>query len=188
MEPHARSGEAHPESSTGPATAFEAAALPHLAAAYGVARRILADHHDAQDAVQEAYLRAWRHFHAFRGDDPRPWLLAIVRNAALTLRRRRGRDRDTAPIDVAEDLPGSGDTPEAALIRAVSQAQVREAIARLDPLFREVLVKRELEGLSYAEIAAALEVPAGTVMSRLARARAQLRQWLGDAGSEEGAP
>lgn len=189
MEPSSRSGQARHEAGASPAAlAFEAAALPHLSAAYAVARRILADHQDAQDAVQEAYFRAWRHFESFRGDDVRPWLLVIVRNASLTLRRRRAGERAATPIIAAEELPAPGDTPESALIRAASQARVRQAIARLEPGFREVLVKREIEGLSYAEIAAALEVPPGTVMSRLARARAQLRRWLTDAGAGESEP
>ncbi len=186
MEPLSRPGEARPGVGASPAANFEEAALPHLSAAYAVARRILGDHQDAQDAVQEAYLRAWRHFSAFRGGDLRPWLLAIVRNAALTLRRRRTRERAAAPVEVVEELPGPGDTPEAALIRSASRQRVREAIARLAPGFREVLVKREIEGLSYAEIAAALDVPPGTVMSRLARARTQLRHWLAGAGEGEG--
>lgn len=178
-----RSLTAHPDPGTDAATPFEAAALPHLGAAYALARRILGDDHDAQDAVQDAYFRAWRHFGAFRGGDARGWLLTIVRNASLTLRRRRGRERAAVTIEMAGELPGPGDGPEAALIRAAGAAQVRAAIERLGREFREVILLREMEGLSYAEISSALEIPIGTVMSRLARARQQLRALLMDTDS-----
>ncbi len=157
---------------------FEAVALAHLDAAYGLARALLRDEHDAQDAVQDAYVRALRHFGAYRGGDARAWLLAIVRNVCITRRRRRVRGERETPLDDAPELPAPGDDPEAALLRAAGVAEVRAALAQLGPESREVLVLRELEDRSYAEIAEVIGVPVGTVMSRLARARAQLRRLL----------
>ncbi len=168
-------------------TSFEAATLPHLDRAYALARGILADEHEAQDAVQEAYLRAWRHFGGFRGDNPGGWLLAIVRNVALTQRRRLARQR-AEPLEHAEAVASPDDDPEAALIRAAGRARVQAAVDGLAPEFREVILLREMRGLSYRELAATIGVPEGTIMSRLARARQQLRRVLGPAASEGGAP
>ncbi len=167
---------------------FEAAALPHLDAAYALARRIVRDEHDAQDAVQEAYARAFRHFGGFRGQDARPWLMAIVRNVALTQRRRRGGVRATEPLETAESVPSPGDDPEVALIRAAARARVRAAVEALAPEFREVIVLRELHDLSYREIAETIGVPPGTVMSRLARARQQLARALARSETGDDAP
>jgi len=157
---------------------FEALALRHLDAAYGLARALLRDEHDAQDAVQDAYVRALRHFAGYRGGDARAWLLAIVRNVCLTRRRRGARDRLLTPLEEVPELPASGDDPEAALLRAAGVAEVRSALAQLGAEAREILVLRELEDRSYAEIAELSGLPLGTVMSRLARARAQLRRIL----------
>jgi RNA polymerase sigma-70 factor (ECF subfamily) len=170
------------------ATSFEAVALPHVDAAYALARRILRDDHDAQDAVQEAYLRAYRHFQAFRGGDARAWLLAIVRNAALTHLRRLGRQRALEPLERAEPLASPEDDPEVALIRAAGREHVRRAVDQLAPEFREVILLREMEGLSYREMAERIGVPQGTIMSRLARAREQLRRALGRVRAEGGMP
>ncbi len=185
MEASSRSGTGAPVRGS-QATSFEAVALPHLDAAYALARRILRDDHDAQDAVQEAYLRAYRHFHAFRGGDARAWLLAIVRNAALTHLRRLGRRRLDQPLEQAEPVASPDDDPEVALMRAAGRQEVRRAVDQLAPEFREVILLREMQGLSYREMAERIGVPQGTIMSRLARAREQLRRALGRA--EGGTP
>lgn len=169
---------------------FEAAVLPHLDAAYNLARWLLHDEQSAQDVVQEAYLRAFRFFDSFRGGDARPWLLSIVRNACFTWLRERGRDhlefdeaRDSDQRDPA--LSEAADGPERLLERKLERAQVNTAIATLPPLFREVLVLREIESLSYEEIAQVVGIPAGTVMSRLSRARSMLRIALAAADKED---
>lgn len=169
---------------------FEAVVLPHLDAAYNLARWLLRDEHSAQDVVQESYLRAFRFFDGLRGGDARPWLLGIVRNACFTWLGQSGRDhvefdeeRDTGSLDPGLD-PAAGN-PERLLERKLERAQVNAAIATLPPLFREVLILRELEQLSYDEIAQVAGIPAGTVMSRLSRARAMLRAALTPASKED---
>lgn len=159
------------------AAGFEAAALPHLDAAWTLARYLLRDDHDAQDAVQEAYLRALRHFSARRGPDMRAWLLRIVRNVCMDL--HRGRRRAAAATGGVEEMElAGGDDPEEALLRLAGEDAVRDAIERLPPEYREVIVLREFEEMSYKRIAAVTGAPAGTVMSRLSRARALLRRML----------
>jgi RNA polymerase sigma-70 factor (ECF subfamily) len=162
---------------------FEQAVLPHLNAAYNLARWIVRDSNDAADVVQEALLRSLRFFDGFRGNDARPWLLAIVRNAGYAWLRSR---RPAELHDLSdEELEASGAfadpelNPETALIRNAEKALVNEAIAALPVAFREALILRELEDLSYREIARITDVPIGTVMSRLARARRLLAQSLG---------
>ncbi len=169
---------------------FEAAVLPHLDAAYNLARWLLRDEQSAQDVVQEAYLRAFRFFDGFRGGDARPWLLSIVRNACFTWLRERGHDhvefdeeRDSDQRDPS--LHETGDGPDRLLERKLESAHVNAAIATLSPLFREVLVLREIEALSYEEIAQIAGIPAGTVMSRLSRARSMLRAALAAADKED---
>ncbi|MHB1083806.1 MAG: sigma-70 family RNA polymerase sigma factor [Thiobacillus sp.] len=169
---------------------FEAAVLPHLDAAYNLARWLLHDEQSAQDVVQEAYLRAFRFFDGFRGGDARPWLLSIVRNSCFTWLRERGRDhlefdeeRDSDQRDPA--LHEAADGPERLLERKLERTQVNAAITTLPPLFREVLVLREIEALSYEEIAQVVGIPAGTVMSRLSRARSMLRAALAAADKED---
>ena len=163
---------------------FEAAVLPHLDGAYNLARWLLRDDHGAQDAVQEAYLRAFRFFDHLRGEDARPWLLGIVRNTCYTLlqkRRQAGEhvefdeERDTDLVDASVRRE---DNPERLLLNRLESARLDHAIEQLPPRFREVIVLRELEELSYQEIAQTVEVPVGTVMSRLSRARALLRDML----------
>ncbi|WP_353189270.1 RNA polymerase sigma factor [Pandoraea pnomenusa] len=164
---------------------FEALALPHLDAAYNLARWLSGSASDADDIVQEAYLRALRFFDGFRGENARAWLLAIVRNTWLTEWRRRSDAADGTPFDEAAHglhddarLPGWDDAlagdPERLAVRRDEGALVREALATLPVVFREVLVLREMEDLSYREIETIVGVPAGTVMSRLARGRRML--------------
>ncbi|HEX9464809.1 MAG TPA: sigma-70 family RNA polymerase sigma factor [Alphaproteobacteria bacterium] len=156
---------------------FERLALPHLDAAYNLARWLTRNDHDAEDVVQDAYLRAYKYFAGFRGENFRAWLLAVVRRAAYDW-MQRNRPAELVPaadIDV-EAMAGDSETdnPEASLMRQADQKMVNEMIAALPVPFREVVVMRELQELSYKEIAAIAEVPVGTVMSRLARARALL--------------
>jgi len=151
---------------------FEQTVLPHLDAAYNLARWLTRNDHDAEDVVQEAMLRAYRHFDGLRGE-ARPWLLAVVRNACFSW-LRSNRPTEVEPLeDVAdESLPG----PEATVARSVDRRLLNEAIAELPVQFREVLVLRELEDLAYRDIARVVGIPIGTVMSRLARARRQLAE------------
>jgi RNA polymerase sigma-70 factor, ECF subfamily len=163
-----------------PRAAFEATFLPHLPAAYNLARWLTRDPADAEDVVQEAYLRALRGFAGFLGGDGRAWFLAIVRNTGLTWLRHNRPPTPTVPFD--EDRH-AGSPPEAP---ADGDGDVlRNALADLPPDFREAIVLRELEGLSYKEVAAVTGVPIGTVMSRLSRGRGLLRQKL--AGHRPGA-
>jgi len=154
---------------------FEQTVLPHLDAAYNLARWLTRNDHDADDVLQEAMLRAYRHFAGLRGE-ARPWLLAVVRNACWSW-LQANRPADVEPLDdaIADDsLPG----PEAALARTLDRRLLNEAIAALPVQFREVLVLRELEDLSYRDIARVAGIPIGTVMSRLARARRLLAESL----------
>jgi RNA polymerase sigma-70 factor (ECF subfamily) len=156
---------------------FERLVLPHLDAAYTLARYLLRDEHDAQDVVQEAALRAWRHFAGYAGGDARAWLLTIVRHGCWTAaRKRRGNAQlvefdESVHSDAAEQ-----ETPESALLRRSAGDALQAALDALPLMFREVLVLREVEGLSYDEIARVIGAPIGTVMSRLARARRRLRE------------
>jgi RNA polymerase sigma factor (sigma-70 family) len=166
---------------------FEAQALPHLVAAYNLARWLARPPLDADDIVQDALLRAFRAFDSFRGDNVKPWLLQIVRNCFLTAAGQVRRTRNV-PI-VEDDQPGADDPawmsdtpdPELAAIRAQESRQLDGVIALLPREFREVLILREMEDLSYREIAQITGAPIGTVMSRLARARGMLKErWLSD--------
>jgi RNA polymerase sigma-70 factor (ECF subfamily) len=153
--------------------------LVHLHAAYNLARWLTRNDTDAEDVVQEAYLRAFKHFRSFDGSDGRPWLLAIVRNTFYTwLQQNRAPERQTPfdeEIHIAEE---DHLNPEALLLQKASNQLVRQAIEELPAEFREVIVLRELEGLSYKQIADVTEIPVGTVMSRLARGRKRLEQSL----------
>lgn len=170
---------------------FETLVLPHMNSAFNVARWLTHNDHDAEDVVQQAYLRAFRFFGGFRGDDPRAWLLSIVRNTFYTwYRQNTAHAGDTAVFE--EDLhslqssaPGRDDSPEALLDRSQSRQRVHSALQSLPLEFREVLVLRELEELSYKEIAAVVGIPMGTVMSRLGRGRQQLAALLAPTDKEE---
>src|SRR5512143_1487036 len=157
---------------------FESTVLPHLDAAYNLARWLTRNDHDAEDVVQEAFLRAFRFFPSFRGGDPRAWLLTIVRNACWTwLRANRAREVATALEDVDEPVDVAASVEED-LVRRADGPRLKRALDQLPGEFREVIVLRELEELSYREIAEVAGVPVGTVMSRLARARRRLQSAL----------
>ena len=158
---------------------FEQLVLPHLDAAYNLARWLTRNERDAQDAVQEAYLRAFRHFSDFRGGDARAWLLKIVRNSCYSWLRANRPLQDATEFDENLFAPDvRSPNPEEAVLQNASGTLVRKALEKLPPNFREVLILRELEGMSYREIAAITGMPAGTVMSSLSRARDRLRQVL----------
>lgn len=147
--------------------------LPHLDAAYNFARFLTRDASAAQDVAQDALLRAWRAFGGYRGGDAKAWLLAIVRNCWASWAQAQQRERGTA-APVEELSASTADGPETSLLRLSEAEQVRAVLAALPEPFRATLVLRELEELSYREIAAITAVPIGTVMSRLARARQML--------------
>ncbi|HZZ10107.1 MAG TPA: RNA polymerase sigma factor, partial [Paraburkholderia sp.] len=163
---------------------FQQLALPHLDAAYNLARWLCGNASDADDVVQEAFMRAFRFFDTFRGDSARPWLLAIVRRTWYTEWRRRASSQEIVEFDDTMDdaafdgwSTGGGD-PQTLLIRSEDAKLVHEALARLPVEYREVLILRELEEMGYREIALVADVPIGTVMSRLARGRRKLAALL----------
>jgi RNA polymerase sigma-70 factor (ECF subfamily) len=166
------------------AASFEQVAMPHLDAAYNLARWLAGNDHDAQDVTQEAMMRALRFFDGFRGGDARTWLLTIVRNTYYShWRRVRGRD-DATEFDeemhsMGADAPGfaaHGANPEHVLARTQDVELLDRALGDIPAEYREALVLREIEDLSYKEIAELLAVPMGTVMSRISRARGLLRE------------
>src|SRR5262249_47300090 len=165
---------------------FEQVTLPHLDAAYNLARWLARNEQDADDVVQEAYLRALKYFHSFHGQDGRTWLLAIVRNTYFTWLEQNRTHGPAAPFDETVHSPVSAESePVALLLRKADQQRLREALEELPAEFREVIVLRELESLSYKEIAEVANIPLGTVMSRLARARERLQQILVNRFNEE---
>jgi RNA polymerase sigma-70 factor (ECF subfamily) len=159
---------------------FEQVVLPHLDDAYTLARYLLRDEHDAQDAVQESVLRALRYFDGFRQGDARAWLLTIVRNYCYTWQKEHRTDRMTVPF--TDDESAAIADPRATddrVIQAGERERVQMAVDALSTELREVIVLREINDLSYREISEVVGIPMGTVMSRLARARKQLADSLG---------
>jgi RNA polymerase sigma factor (sigma-70 family) len=158
---------------------FEEAMLPHLDAAHNLARWLLRNEQDAQDVVQEAYLRAFKSFSGFHGSNGRAWLLTIVRNTSYTLLKKNHAVDLTTTFD--EEIHGSGQksvSPATILEHSEDSELIKEAMDELPAEFREILTLRHQEGLSYKEIADIAQIPPGTVMSRLARARGKLKECL----------
>ena len=164
---------------------FERLVLPHLDAAYNLARWLTRNDHDAEDVVQEAMMRALRYMDSCRGDDAKAWLLRIVRNSCFDwLKENRPAERQFLDEDgeaLNEIAAPHADEPHAIASRNAERRQINDAIAALPAAYRDVLVLREIEDLSYSEIARIADIPVGTVMSRLARARGLLRQMLSPA-------
>jgi RNA polymerase sigma-70 factor (ECF subfamily) len=148
-----------------------------MGAAYNLARWLTRNDHDAEDVVQEAYLRAFRFWESFRGADARAWLLAIVRNTCFTW-LQQNRKPSLELVEDMPDLKSAQANPEALLLANVDAEQLRRAVEELPLEFREAIVLRELEGFSYKEISSITSAPIGTVMSRLARARTRLQKAL----------
>jgi RNA polymerase sigma-70 factor (ECF subfamily) len=168
---------------------FESTVLPHLDAAYNMARWLTRNDHDAEDVVQEAFVRALRYFDGFKGGEARPWLLGIVRNTAYTW-LEKNRPSDLVPFDeevplhaesVVAAFPASAPAnPEVLLLQSANRKLVNQSLEELPVAFREVIVMREIEDMSYKEIASVAGIPLGTVMSRLSRARELLRVAIED--------
>ena len=158
---------------------FETAVLPHLDAAFNLARWLTRNDADAEDVVQEAYLRAFRFFGGFHGEDGRAWLLGIVRNTSYTwMQRNRSPELNMPLDDEPREVEGDDLNPEELLLQKADAQTLRQAVEELPLEFREVLVLRELDEMSYKQIAAVADLPLGTVMSRLARARKRLQHIL----------
>ena len=156
---------------------FEEIILPHLNAAHNLARWLLRDEGDAQDVVQESYLRAFRFFDGYNGDGGKAWLLAIVRNTCRTWKRRLRPATEAVPFDEAtHSAQGSAPDQEQSAIQRERLGILRDCVESLPVDFREVLIMRELEEMSYREIAQATGLALGTVMSRLSRARQRLEE------------
>lgn len=168
-------------------SSFEESLLPHLNAAYNLARWIMGSDQDAEDMVQEAYLRAYKYFTGYQGGNSRSWLLTIVRNTCYTwLRQNRTQ---VLSVDLNDEVYSSeSDTldPEIMFQHSLNHQLVRSALEKLTVEFRELIILRELEGMSYKEIAHITGIPIGTVMSRLARGRQRLKESLAQLIEEEG--
>ena len=174
---------------------FERIALPHAQAALSLARALVRSDADAEDVVQEAFMRAFKYFRGFSGEHPRAWLLSIVRNVAYALLHKDGQsepvegfDEEREPAPSPWSSEARPESPEAALLQAIDSEAVRQALGTLPTEFREVVVLRELQECSYKEIADIAQIPIGTVMSRLSRARRLLHDRLseGDGGRAKG--
>jgi RNA polymerase sigma-70 factor (ECF subfamily) len=160
---------------------FEQTISPHLDAAYNLARWLTRNEHDAQDMVQEAYLRAFKFLDAFHGVDARAWVLTIVRNVCYTWLQQNRAHEPTTPFD--EEIHSSDSdsfNPATLALQSADHEIIRYALDQLPVEFREIVVLRELEGFSYKEIAEIARIPTGTVMSRLARARERLKHLVAD--------
>ena len=162
-------------------TAFNQAVLPHLDAAYNLARWLTRNDQDAQDVVQEASLRAFKYWKGFSGRDCRSWLLAIVRNTFYSWVRQRSAQPELTETGEIDDVDDSVPNPENLMLQNASRDMLKAALDDLPAGFREAIVLREMEGMSYKEIADISSVPIGTVMSRLARARKRLQIYLTNA-------
>jgi RNA polymerase sigma factor (sigma-70 family) len=166
---------------------FEEVILPHMDAAYNLARWLTRNDHDAEDLVQESYLRAFKFFGSFHGANARGWLLTIVRNTCYTwFRENRTEELTTSFNEEIHSTEADPFDPQKLLLQRESSQLLKQALEELPLEFREVLVLRELEGLSYKEIAVIADIPPGTVMSRLARARTRLKQCLSKLLNTEG--
>jgi RNA polymerase sigma-70 factor (ECF subfamily) len=165
---------------------FEAMMLPHMDAAHNLARWLLRNEQDAQDIVQEAYLRAFKSFSGFHGSNGRAWLLTIVRNTAYTLLKKNRAVDLTTTFDEEIHAVGQESTSPATILEHAEDAElIKNAMEELPVEFREILTLRHQESLSYAEIGEILKIPIGTVMSRLARARGKLKEYLAARMSQE---
>jgi RNA polymerase sigma-70 factor (ECF subfamily) len=185
----ARSMQDGRDTSEGSAARFRALALPHLDAVYTLARYLLGNAADAEDATKQAFLRALRHFDSFRGPAIKPWLFAILRNVCREARRPARETPVATDLDAEpKDAPlwrEDGETPESEVLRRRDAEAIRRLLDALPEAFREVLVLREIDDLSYREIADIVGAPIGTVMSRIARGRAMLRDaWIAADGGE----
>jgi RNA polymerase sigma-70 factor (ECF subfamily) len=156
---------------------FEETVLPHLGAAYNLARWLTRNDSDAEDVVQESYLRAFRYFNGFHGGDSRAWTLKIVRNTCYSWLQKNRAHEITDEFDEESYSPETAD-PETILIEKIDRQLLKKLLDELPLEFREIVILRELEGFSYKEIASIADLPLGTVMSRLARARARLQDAL----------
>jgi RNA polymerase sigma-70 factor (ECF subfamily) len=164
---------------------FEALMLPHLDAAHNLAKWLLRSEQDARDVVQEAYLRAFKSFGGFHSSNGRGWLLTIVRNTAYTLLKKNRAVDFTTTFDEELHAGDESLSPATILIRAEDAELMKNAVDKLPAEFREILILRHQEDLSYKEIGEILKIPTGTVMSRLARARAKLKEYLTTQTSQE---
>ncbi len=161
------------------AARFERSILPHLDAAYNLARWLTRNQHDAEDMVQEAYLRAFKFFDGFHGTDARAWLLTIVRNTCYTwLQQNRGRETTVSFDEEIHATESELSNPATLVLKSGDMEMLKMALEELPVEFREVIVLRDLEELSYKEVAEIANIPLGTVMSRLARARERLKRIL----------
>ena len=159
--------------------AFERVVLPHLDAAYTLARWLTRNEDDASDVVQEASLRALKFVDGYRGENGRAWFLSIVRNTSYTLlKARNSKDEPLQDDAIPMNMNGASDSPEAVVMKNIDVQLLRDAIEELPVEFREVIILRELQELSYDEVARVAGIPIGTVMSRLARARGKLVERL----------
>ena len=175
---------------------FEQMMIPHLDRAYNLAMFLLRNHHNAEDIVQDAYLKAFKSFHQISGDDSAAWLLKIVRNNCMTFLKRNAARNKVIPLtrplsaqdcrEQVQAIPDPQILPDAALIQKGTCRAVRDAVAALPLDYREVIVLREFEDMSYQQIATITMVPIGTVMSRLSRARKKLREILASTEEEGG--
>ena len=165
---------------------FETAVMPHLDAAYSLARWLTRNPQDADDVVQEAFLRAFTYFEKFDGTDGRAWLLSIVRNTCYTwLRKNRSQELMTYFDERLHRPPQEDPDPEGLQLKRVESVKLHECISRLPVEFREVLILRDVEDLSYKQIAEVVELPIGTVMSRLSRARRRVQECMSASTDKE---